>query len=248
MSGCARRRFRESSRRARRSHSGFLIAVSNLGKHELFLAGYDRIYFKNRPLVEQLRSVYGLAVAHLPEAANPSWHRPIGEYGTERMIVVAGNVHPTRAILLDRLVAAEVPLRIYGPPMSAWIDFPRLRAIHVGRSVVREEKAATFRSARGVLNNLHPAEYAGSNCRLFEATACGAAVLTEWRSGMESLFEAGREVLPFDSFDQLLSTCQLLLDDPEAGRAVADAGALRSATDHTYAIRLLALFGDLDLA
>ena len=222
--------------------------VSNLGKHEVFLCGYDRMYFKNPRLVQQLRDLHGLPAVHLPEAANPAWHHPVGDYGTDRTIVVAGNVHPTRAILLERLAAANIPLRIYGPPISSWLNFPRLRELHAGHAVVREEKAQTFRRARGVLNNLHPAEYAGSNCRLFEATACGAAVLTEWREGMDSLFEAGTEVLDFETFDQLLHRCRQVLNDRELGRTVADAAARRSSFDHTYQTRLGTMLKDLTLA
>lgn len=225
----------------------FPDAVANLGKHQSLLAGYDRIYFKNPPLVEQLTSIHGLPVKYLPEAANSTWHRPEGDYGTASTIVVAGNIHPTRAILLDRLVQAGIPLSIYGPSMSAWMDFPRLRKVHSGRSVVREEKARTFRSARAVLNNLHPAEYAGSNCRLFEATACGAVVLTEWRTGMEQLFAPDSEVVPFRSFNELVEACEQLLSDPECGRPIADAAALRSSRDHTYEQRLHTILDDLAL-
>lgn len=221
--------------------------VSNLGRHEMFIAGYDRIYFKNRFLVDQLRGLHGLPVRYLPEAANPEWHRPIGDYGTESHIVVAGNLHPTRAVLLDRLLQANIPLRIYGPPLSGWLDFPRVRDVHSGEYVAREEKARAFRAASGVLNNLHPAEFSGSNCRLFEATACGAATITEWRQGMEDLFDREGELLAFGDFDSLLDACETVLAAPESARSIADAAATRSAREHTYDQRLTEMFVDLGL-
>lgn len=226
----------------------FPDAVSNMGRHEMFLAGYDRIYFKNPQLVEQLTQVQGLPVRYLPEASNPDWHRPVGAYGTDPTIVLAGNIHPTRAILLERLLDAGIPLTLYGAALPAWIDAPRLRRIHTGRSVVREEKARTFRGARGVLNNLHPAEFAGSNCRLFEATACGAVVLTERRHGMDALFAPGRELLEFSTFEELVVQCRQLLAGPDFGAPIADAAARRAAAEHTYAQRLTAMLEDLHLA
>lgn len=222
--------------------------VSNLGRHELFLAGYDRLYFKNPRLVEQLTQVHGLPVRYLPEAANPAWHHPVGEYGTDPVIVLAGNIHPTRAVLLERLMDAGVPLRLYGSAIPSWIAAPQLRNVHTGRSIHREEKAQVFRAARAVLNNLHPAEFAGSNCRLFEATASGAVVLTEKRPGMGELFTAGQDLLEFDSFDTLVDQCRHLLASPEHGAAMADAAAQRALADHTYDHRLRFMLEDLGLA
>lgn len=221
--------------------------VSNLGKHQAFLAPYNRIYLKMRPVVDQLSRIHGLPVRYLPEAANSAWHVPLGEYGTEPTVLVAGNIHPTRAVLLERLLDANIPLSIYGSPLSSWMDFPRIARIHTNQRIVRQVKAAAFRSARAVLNNLHPAELAGSNCRLFEATGSGAAVLTEWRPGMEDLFVPEDEVLPFSDFDELVDRCRYLLAEPERGRPVGDAAASRTAAEHTYEFRLSRIFSDLGL-
>lgn len=212
--------------------------VANLGRHEAFLAPYDRIFLKNPDLVRQLQTVHGLPVAYMPEAANPLWHHPVGDYGTDPHIVVAGNVHPTRAILLRRLLDAKVPIRIYGPALAGWIDFPDVRAAQVGRSVHREEKSKVFRGARGVLNNLHPAEWSGSNCRLFEAAACGAAVLTEWRPAMSDLFDREAELVPWATFDELVDQCRFVLADDLPAAPIADAASARALRDHTYDIRL----------
>lgn len=225
----------------------FPDAVSNMGRHEMFLAPYSRIFLKNPALATQLASVHGLPVSYLPEAANPAWHRPVGDYGTEQHVVVVGNVHPTRAVLLHRLAQAGIPLKIYGSPISDWIGFPELRTFHAGREVMREEKSAVFRGARAVLNNLHPAEWSGSNCRLFEATAAGGAVVTEWRDAMSGLYERDREVLGFTSFEELLRHCQVLLADPEPGLRLGDAAASRALADHTYQARLTTMLETLSL-
>lgn len=246
------RRIRPEIAEAMRQNSGAIALwfpdhVANMGKHDMFLAPYDRIYLKSQPVVNQLAGLQGLPVAYLPEASNSRWHNPIGHYGTEPVIVLAGNIHPTRAALLDRLIVAQIPLAIYGAPMSTWVGYPRVRQAHRGRPVFREEKARVFRNARGVLNNLHPAEFAGSNCRLFEATACGAAVLTEWRAGMSDLFDHDREVLAFSTFDELVDRCRWLLQDPANGTPIADAAAIRSGRDHRYEARLATIFDDLGL-
>lgn len=233
------------TRHGARSALWFPDAVSNMGRHDLFLAGYDRIFLKNPALVRQLSVLQGLPVSYLPEAGNPEWHVPQGEYGTREVIVLAGNVHPTRAVLLDRLIRAGLPLEIYGPPLASWLDFPALRSVHQGRSVTRLEKSAVFRSARVVLNNLHPAEFSGVNCRVFEAAGAGSAILTEERAGFADAFRIGEEVFTFETFEELVDLAGELLRDPEKGRPVADAAAIRAARDHTYDGRLVQLLDEL---
>jgi spore maturation protein CgeB len=219
--------------------------VSNMGRHDFFLAGYDRIFFKNPALVRQLTAIQGIAATYLPEACNPSWHKSDMTYGTDQSIVLAGNVHPTRAILLDRMVRAGLPLKIYGAPLPRWMNFPALESVHTGQSVQRAVKANTFRSARVVLNNLHPAEFAGVNCRLFEAAGSGAAILTEAREGLDDLFEVGKEVLTFGSFDELVEKCEFLLGNQSEGARIGDAAAYRAHADHTYDLRLVEILGSL---
>lgn len=224
----------------------FPDSTATMSNHAFFLAGFDRIYLKNPHLARDLANIQGLPVYHLSEAANSSWHRSTREYGTEPSVVMAGNVHPTRALLLDRLIRDGVPIKIYGVGiMPSWIELPRVRAACTETYLARQNKADTFRSARAVLNNLHPAEAAGMNCRLFEAAGSGAAVVSEIRPGLSDLFVQDREVFSFASYDQLLTILRRLLEDPKIGRPVADAAAERTHRDHTYEKRLDRILGDL---
>jgi len=244
------RRLHRSVIQAAQSHGArtalwFPDAVSTMGRHDMFLNGYDRIYLKNPVLVQNLQSIYGLPVRYMPEACNSSWHRSAAEYGTDATIVMAGNLHPTRALLIKRLLGAGLPVRLYGGPVADWVQTPELAAAHTGQYLARAQKADVFRRARVVLNNLHPAEYAGANCRLFEACGSGALVLTEVRPGLTDLFQPGRELDTFTSFDELREKLEWYVADPEHGRAIADQGAKRARADHTYEHRLAAILEDL---
>lgn len=220
--------------------------TGTMANHDMFLAGYDRIYLKNPVLARDLATIQGLPIRHLPEAANSRWHVASSlPYGGDAHVVMAGNVHPTRALLIDRLIGDGIPVSIYGAPMARWIDMPRVRASHTGQYLAREDKARVFRSARAVLNNLHPAESAGMNCRLFEAAGSGAAVLTEDRPGLRDLFVPGKEVFAYSSYDELLGTLRQLLGDDGKGASVGDAAALRTHGQHTYEHRLATILEDL---
>jgi hypothetical protein len=219
-------------------------AVANLGRQLMFLAHYDVICFKDSELVHRIRALLDSDVIHLPEACNPSWHRPC-DAAIDPVVVVAGNMYPFRMRLLERLVRAGIPLRIYGPRWANWLRSELLRPSYTGEYIVRQEKARVFRSAGVVLNTLHPGEMASTNCRLFEAAGCGAAILTEARPDLDPLFEVGTEVASYDSFDVLVERARWMLDHPAAARAMGERAATRAHAYHTYEPRLEQLLAAL---
>jgi spore maturation protein CgeB len=215
--------------------------VANFGRQLMLLAPYDRLFLKEPHIVERLQANLGLPVSYLPEACNPRWHRPRVPAGTEPYLAVVGNMYPSRVRLIERLIAKGIPLKLYSPGFPRWIGDTPARSAHTGRLVFREEKARVFRSAAGVLNNLHPAEIAGVNGRLFQAAGCGAAVLTEFRPAVPELFTIGDEVLAYHDFDGLIDQATRLLSEPGLTGRLGDAAARRAHRDHTYDLRVAAI-------
>jgi hypothetical protein len=220
----------------------FPDAISNLSRMLMFAAPYDLVLFKEPRIVERIRAMFDLPVHYLPEACNPTWHRPVYEGPSERVVVVAGNMYVTRVRLLERLYDDGIPLRLFGAGFPRWYKSPKLESVHTGRYIVKEEKAREFRAASVVLNSLHPAEIDGVNCRLFEAAGCGAAVLSEDRTELKNLFDPHREVATFSRYEELLEKLRYLLDNPTEGRAMGDRASVRAHGEHTYAHRLDRIF------
>lgn len=220
-------------------------AVSNISRMAMIASEYDALFLKDPLFVDRLTQVYQLPALYVPEACNPEWHRPIGHAGKEPFIVVVGNIYPTRARLLQRLHEAGVPMKLYGSGFPRWYDAGPLAPLFTHKHVTREEKSKVFREARGVLNNLHPAEMKSVNCRLFEATGAGAAVLCEYRDSLPDLFRLDHEVLAFSTFDQLVDQCRRLIDEPGLTRTIGDAATLRAHADHTYEVRLRSMLDHL---
>jgi hypothetical protein len=219
--------------------------VMSMGRQFMLLAPYDAVFVKEPHIVNTLGPLLGKPLFYLPQACNPRWHRPLVPVGTEPYLVIAGNMYPSRMLLLERLLAAGVPLRLYGGGFPRWIGRTPLRAVHAGRPVFGEEKARVFRSAAGVLNTMYPAEIAGVNLRLFEAAGCGAAVLTEFRPTVPDLFAAGDEVLTFRDFDELVDQARRLLNDGGLSAKLGDAAAARAHHSHTYQQRLTVILEKL---
>jgi hypothetical protein len=219
----------------------FPDAVSNLGRTSMFVAPYDGLFFKQRSLVDRARRLLGVPVHHLLEACNPSWHTADPSVDPEPFIVVAGGMYPFRVRVLERLVRAGIPLRIFGPPSPRWLSAPLLEPLHEGVYLTRHHKAREFRRAAAVLDTLHPAELEGYNARLFEATGCGAATLVDASPELNDLYEPD-EVLAFTDFDELLERCRWAIDNMDEARQLGDRAQKRAHRDHTYDVRLTTIF------
>jgi spore maturation protein CgeB len=216
----------------------FPDALVNMGRQLMLLAPYDAVFVKEPHLVDRLQAVLDMPLWYLPQACNPRWHRPLTDPGTEPYLVIAGNMYPSRILLLERVLASGIPLRLYGPGFPRWARETPLSEVHAGRPVFGEEKARVFRSAAAVLNTMHPGEIDGVNSRLFESAGCGAAILTEFRPTVPDLFEVGDEVLVFHDFDELIDQAKRLLCEDGLGAKLGDAAALRAHESHTYERRL----------
>jgi len=223
----------------------FPDALANLDRQLMFLSPYDGLFLKDPLLVDRVRNLLNLPVHYLPEACNPMWHKPGSRENVQPFLVIAGNMYPSRVVLLDKLLAAGLPLRLYGGHFDRWMRRTKLFACHTGEIITSHRKASIYRAAAGVLNNLHPSELTGVNCRLFEAAGSGAAVLCEDRPALADLFEPEREVLAFSTFDELVDQARMLLDDYEYGTSIGDAGAIRAHEEHTYEIRLTNILDNL---
>jgi spore maturation protein CgeB len=216
----------------------FPDAMVNLGRALMLLAPYDAIFSKEPHLVDRLRATLGLPVHYLPQGCNPRYHRAMVPAGTEPYLVIAGNMYPSRIRLLERLIEKGIPVKVFGSGIPRWIGDSPIRGIHAGHEIRTEEKARIFRSAAGVLNNLHPAEVAGVNLRLFEAAGCGAAVLSEYRPTIPDLFTIGEEVVTFSDFDELVEQASRLLREPGLTARLGDAATARAHREHTIGHRL----------
>jgi spore maturation protein CgeB len=210
-----------------------------LARETHVLAGYDALFLKDSAVVERYRTTLGLNAHFLPEACNPRWHRPLGEpapVADRPSAVMAGNMYATRYVLARELAARGVELKLYGPAWPRWL--PRDEALEsAGRRgyIAREEKARAFRHGPVVLNSLASHEADGLNCRVFEAAACGAVVLTEWRDRLPSFFDVPGEVRAYRTLDELLEHLVALCRASVGERsALGNAAARRAHAEHSY--------------
>lgn len=217
----------------------FPDSPGNLRRETHVLAGYDALFLKDSIIVDRYRQVFGLNAFYLAQGCNPRWHRPVGPLAgasDSPSVVLAGNMYATRFVLARELLRLGIGVEIYGSPWPKWLptDSRLLQGYH-GRPVFREEKARVFRSASVVLNSMASHEADGLNVRLFEAAACGAVVLTEWRARLAEMFEVPAEVRSYRSLAELAEQVRELSALPMPDReTLATAASERAHAEHSY--------------
>ena len=86
------------------------------------------------------------------------------------------------------------------------------------------------------------------NMRMFEATGCGALLLTEQAPNLHELFEPGQEVASYTGTSDLIARIRHYLANPDEAARIAAAGQRRTLADYSAEARareLEHLFKDL---
>ncbi|TGD95034.1 CgeB family protein [Methylobacterium nonmethylotrophicum] len=218
-------------------------------------AGFDLVLsYTGGPALAALRDGLGARrAAPLYGHVDPEVHRPaaaqahyaadlsyLGTYAADRQDkVVSCLVEPARRRPDTRFLigGAQYPQ-----------DFPWTDNIYFVRHLGPREHPAFYASSRLTLNVTRAAMAAMGWCpsgRLFEATACGAAVLSDAFDGLDAFYRPGEEILLAETPEAVLAA----LDRSDAElRRIAEAGRARTLSDHTSAHRAAELEAILDSA
>lgn len=87
----------------------------------------------------------------------------------------------------------------------------------------------------------HIKEVAGkyaNNMTLFEATGCGALLITDHKSNLHELFEIGKEIVTYKTPEEMVEKIQYYLSYEDERKKIAMAGQARTLKDHTYKRRM----------
>jgi len=196
---------------------------------------WDKIYIKDPDAVSKLRLI-GADAELLHEAMNPRWHRPLAAAKNDDVAII-GNYYGYRQAVALRLLQRGVPLALYGVKPPAW-SHPRIQSEWRGKYLSRDDKSRALGEALGCLNTFSLAEGRSLNCRAFETAGAGALQFIENRPVVADCFEPGREILPFETFEELMSLIDRARKHPDEMRTIREASARRALAEHTYRHRL----------
>jgi FkbM family methyltransferase len=150
--------------------------------------------------------------------------------------------HSSGTDLFDYLAKEGFKLALFGYGQD-YLS-PEARQFYCG-SVFGRDMYEIYSRAKIVLNrhiNIS-GEYA-NNLRLYEATGCGALLLTDTKKNLNELFAVGREIDAYSSNHHCAELLRYYLDNQVKSAAIAKAGQQRTLTEHSYYNRMAEL-GDI---
>lgn len=204
------------------------------------LRHYDLVLsYTGGEALTQLRSSLGARRAHaLYGHVDPDVHRPavpieryradlsyLGTYAADRQArLVELFVEPARRRSAQRFLLAGTQY----PE-----DFPWLRNVYFVRHLSPDQHAAFFSSSRLTLNITRAAMAQMGWCpsgRLFEASACGATVVSDRWAGLDDFYTPGAQILLADDTVESLQSLDL---DAARVRSIGRAARERTLDEHT---------------
>lgn len=158
------------------------------------------------------------------------------------------SAHHAERIRLLEVLATQTRLNIWGMGIEEVSQDSPIRACYRGQAWGRE-MFAIFRRSQIVINqHIGIAGNFANNMRLYEATGCGAALVTDRKANLNELFEVGSEVVDYADPQECLARLHELLNEPVRCAEIGRKGQARTCSGHTYvqrAAELKAKFAEL---
>ena len=207
-----------------------------------YLKPYDLILTSFPHFVPKFR-VQGIASEYFRIGFDPIVLDSLGTVDRKRACTFVGGisgVHGARTRFLETL-AREVDIEFFGygadmlPPGSA------ITSKHQGEAWALDMYRVLAESLITVNFHIDVAENNANNMRLYEATGCGALLVTDQKQNLAALFKPGTEVVAYRDADEAVGQIRHFLDHPVEARKIAAAGQQRTLGEHTYAQRMAEL-------
>jgi len=209
---------------------------------------FEHVIVSSPPTIPLLREIDVDSVVHLPFACDPTFHRTLRLERTYDVTFV-GSYYPERRRLLSVLKHQE--LRIWGP----YWDLPwasRSLRSKVMKERANGDKLIEIMNRSKISVNIHhktDLEVKGKlNMRTFETAGCGSFQLVDHRDEIGAFFAPGKEIVCYDSPEELSELVDYFLASPKERIPIAEAGQRRAYADHTYVKRVSMFLQRIGLA
>jgi spore maturation protein CgeB len=138
--------------------------------------------------------------------------------------------------LLNNL-ANRIKIDVWGYGKEELDKKSNLYKYHHGEAWGKDMYKLMLKSKITVNRHIDIAENYANNMRLYEATGCGAMLLTESKKNLGDIFQVGKEVVSYGNLDELISKIQYYSKNHVQRQKIAKAGQARTLKDHTYEVR-----------
>jgi len=203
------------------------------------LARLDIVFSSFPHFVERFRAS-GVTAYYIPLAFDPRVLSKLPQVERRFATTFVGGLsaaHSQGTQFLEQVTRA-VPVDFWGYGAETLSANSPIRARHRGE-VWGLDMFSLLRQSRITLNrHIDVAEKYANNMRLFEATGCGALLITDYKENLNDLFEIGKEVVAYRDADECAALIQYYLSHLDEANAIASAGQARTLAEHTCANRM----------
>lgn len=200
------------------------------------------VVFSSLPNLIQHFDGLGIRTLFLPLAFEPSvldGPQPTRDIDISFVGGVGRDLHWRKGTETLELIAEEFgeSFHWYGYGLERLPSGSALRACYRGPAWGREMYSIYRRSRIVVNRHGEIADGHANNLRMFEATGCGAMLLTEEAANLKDFFNDS-ECVHYNSPAQAVELIREFIADDDRRESVAYAGQMRTLRDHTYAERM----------
>jgi hypothetical protein len=201
--------------------------------HEIILNNYQKkTKMKAQPC--HLLNSYAFNSSVLEKIGKQNRKYPISFIGDLSHLSIKG-------IKFFENVAQTCGLNLWGHGADTLECHPILKGKHHGEVCGLEMFKLMCQSQIVLNHHCDFVENDTNNLRLFEATGCGALLITDYKDNLNDLFEVGKEVVAYRSSEECIDLIHYYMKHPKEARLIAEAGQRRTLRDHSYEERM----GDL---
>ncbi len=153
-----------------------------------------------------------------------------------------GRIHNTRNSLLEKVAEKIDNIKFWGFGLKNLQDNSLIVKKMQGEAW--GHKMYDILSRSKITITMHIKSVAGNyanNMSLYESTGMGVLLMVDNKENLHEIFEVGKEVVAYDSADDLVEKIEYYLSNEEERKAIAAAGQKRTLKEHTYEKRMIEL-------
>ena len=139
--------------------------------------------------------------------------------------------------LLTQL-AEKIKFDIWGYGKDEIDPQSKLYQYHHGEAWGKDMYRLMLQSKITLNRHIDVAENNANNMRLYEATGCGALLLTDKKDNLGELFVPGREVVTYQNLNEIVGKIKYYLAHDQERSKIARNGQRRTLKDHAYNVRM----------
>lgn len=206
---------------------------------QIDLQAFDILFSSFPHFVKEFRK-QGVMAYYQPLAFDPRVLQKEKPLERKHQVTFVGTLsadHSLRMEFLEQL-QAHVPFDCWGYQISPLVNGSRMQRQYHGEAWGGEMFSRLQESFMTLNYHVDIAGQFANNMRIFEATGCGALLMTDYKDNLQELFDIGREVVAYRSLEECADLIRFYLHHQDEARQIAKAGQARTLRDHTYDIRM----------